>query len=43
MKSDIEIAQSADMRPIKENAEQYMNKVKAAGFGAFIVEVDNNA
>lgn len=27
----------------RENAEQYMNKVKAAGFGAFIVEVDNNA
>ena len=27
----------------KENAEQYMKKVKAAGFGAFIVEVDNNA
>ena len=22
---------------------KYMNKVKAAGFGAFIVEVDNNA
>ena len=27
----------------RENAEQYINKVKAAGFGAFIVEVDNNA
>lgn len=27
----------------KENAALYMNKVKAAGFGAFIVEVDNNA
>ena len=27
----------------KENAEQYMKKVKAAGFSAFIVEVDNNA
>lgn len=27
----------------KENAEQYMKKVKSAGFGAFIVEVDNNA
>lgn len=27
----------------KENAVLYMDKVKAAGFGAFIVEVDNNA
>lgn len=27
----------------RENAEQYMNKVKAAGFGAFIMEVDKNA
>ena len=27
----------------KENAALYMDKVKAAGFGAFIVEVDNNA
>lgn len=27
----------------KSNAEAYMDKVKAAGFGAFIVEVKNNA